>query len=138
MNTPPVRRGTGVVATPHGRRVSGVVSQPSLHRGTGRGTLGVRRACSGGGAGAAPVVATGCSGALRNSAAVPRVGLQVTARSRSATPYRGLQVPSGSRPGFVPEAVEDDNFNTYPAMFPDHDEIQEIARLPRNSRSAVC
>jgi hypothetical protein len=135
MNTPPVRRGTGVVTTPHGRRVSGVVSQPSLRRGTGRGTLGVRKACSGGGAGAAPVVAAGSSGALRNSATVPRVGLQVTARSRSATPDRGLQVPSGSRPRFVPEVVEDDNFNTDPAMFPDHDEIQEIARLPR---CAVC
>jgi hypothetical protein len=135
MNTPPVRRGTGVVATPHGRSVSGAVSQPSLRRGTGCGTLGVRRACSGGGADAAPVVAAGSSGALRNSATVPRVGLQVTARSRSATPDRGLQVPSGSRPGFVPEVVEDDNFNTDPAMFPDQDEIQEIARLPRR---AVC
>jgi hypothetical protein len=36
-------------------------------------------------------------------------------------------VPSGSRPGFVPEAVEDDNFNIDPAMFPDHDDIQKIA-----------
>jgi hypothetical protein len=36
MNTPPVRRGTGVVTTPHGRRVSGVVvpaAVPSAYAG---------------------------------------------------------------------------------------------------------